>query len=188
MWANFYFTHLTGLWWEASEVIIIWKRLMNYKEFINEKYCSWNKALMIQLGTQKTVLLNMRAKNMAVQPSANSVSVSCCDHGATYSFGPVSCYHCFWPSLVYHIILYYQFFHNTSFQNPYICWFVLWKSICLHGSFQSHSRILKNLKCPQWWNKKARKDLKLALTKVFMSVSGGAFIFLIQDIYFILQI
>ena len=35
--------------------------------------------------------------------------------------------------------------------------------------------------------KKTRNDLKLALIKLFMSVSGGELVFVIQAIYFILQ-
>lgn len=35
--------------------------------------------------------------------------------------------------------------------------------------------------------KKPGNVLKLALTKLFMSVSGGELVFIIQDIYFILQ-
>lgn len=37
------------------------------------------------------------------------------------------------------------------------------------------------------WKKKTINNLKLALKKLFMTVSGGEFVFLIQDIYFILQ-
>lgn len=35
--------------------------------------------------------------------------------------------------------------------------------------------------------KNTKNDLKLALIKLFMSVSGGEFVFVIQAVYFILQ-
>ena len=81
-----------------------------------------------------------------------------------------------------------KYHRSHVFRNSHhISWFVLCRSICLSESLEKHWRILKNLKCPWWWNEKARNNLKLDLTKLFMSVSGGEFVFLIQDIYFILQ-